>query len=160
MAFTIEEQLCSDMDIFFPCNGLFRLHVATAGGVLPEKLMNLDKILNYNAKQFRSYKQQFEYIINPNLDEIKFFKSSFHRQLYIEDFVDKARKGFVSFDKSDINDPYDKLFHVVAYPKPTSEIFFFHPKFDLREIQFSETIYQNIIDSNNTFGKINLFSNI
>jgi len=160
MAFTIEEQLSFDMDLFFPINGICHVHIATAGGILPEKLMELDNTLNYNAAQFKSYKQQFEYLINPNLDEIKFFESSYHRQLYIEDFVDKARKGFVSFDKSNIYDPYDKSFHVVAYPRNSLKLFFTHQQINLRTIPFSETIYQNIIDSNNVLGKINLFSNI
>lgn len=160
MAFTIEEQLSFDMDIFFPINGLYHLHIATAGGILPEKLMELDNTLNYNATQFKSYKQQFEYLINPNLNEIKFFESSYHRQLYIEDFADKARKGFVSFDKSNIHDPYDKSFHIVAYPKNSLELFFTHQQSNLKTIPFSETIFQNIIDSNNVLGKINLFSNI
>lgn len=188
MAFSIEDQLTADMDIFIPIenalNKIIRseksisivgeiiypfldnridvcaIHVASAGGILPERLMELDNILNGNASKFRAARQQFECKINPNLNEIKRFKSAYHRELYIEDFVDKARKGFVSFDKTDINNPGDKSFHLVAYPIWGKNQFYAVQNLGFEKISFDGIILNNIFNNPDLFKEFELFKGI
>lgn len=161
MAFSVLEQLSSDLDLYIslPIPGL-GIHVATAGGILPENIMEFDNVFNKNAETFLQITRKFEFALNPNLDELIQFKSVYHKQLYIEDFVDKAQKGFYCFDKSNIDDCYDKSFHIVAYPINLIPYFNKDYEFQLSETPYDILILENLQNSLNPFGKINLFENI
>ena len=39
------------------------------------------------------------------------------KEAYIRSFKEMARKGFVSFDRTNLFNPYDNTYHVVCYPQ-------------------------------------------
>lgn len=122
-----------DLDLFFNSSTGFLkkfknypIHVATAGGHLPDSVF-----FNQNHAIFRSelkkipISSRLEYEINPNIDEIISLKcrlsdsayESFDRESYLNDFIEYAQCGCLSFDRTNIADADSELYHLVAYPK-------------------------------------------
>jgi len=113
-----------DLDIFCELD-IFKLHFATAGGIIPHKTM-----IDPDHHRFRaSLKSKvntlsFNYKLNPALDQILAIKSeeqrfSFdgeNRALYLYDFINYAKKGLFSFDRTFISKPSNSNYHLVAYP--------------------------------------------
>lgn len=161
MAYSLIDQVTLDLDIFLksPFPHFSGIHIATAGGVLPERVAEFDIQFDQNAILFTKFERQYNYRLNPNLNEIVYFESAFNRELYIEDFIDKARKGFFTFDKSDINAPFDKFYHLVAYPLPN--ISYNKRNLLINETKIDDNIFRNIIrNQSDFFEKIELFKNI
>lgn len=108
-----------DIDWFCVINGVF-IHVASAGGSLPN-LINDDKQLRniqhqvallpdiYSEEEIEYNETAIAKVINTNVAESRIY--------YVESFAAMARKGFVSFDKTFIEDEKDNRYHLVCKPK-------------------------------------------
>lgn len=116
MAYTIEEQYGRDIDWYFKDANDNMFHVASAGGRLPDIIVENDFLNNSLHSQIQSLPLDFDYQINPNLDEIKNFETSELRQFYLEDFIEMAQKGFVSIDKTILGNFDNTIYHLVAWP--------------------------------------------
>lgn len=114
----ITDQFAYDFDWFFVDSEGQLCHVASAAGRLPTRIgrMGVEEIQNI-SRLIRLLPAQFEYEINPRLDEIKSFESNLQRTNYLEDFILFAKRGLYSFDKSKLNNFEDPHYHLVAYPK-------------------------------------------
>lgn len=108
--------LTHDIDWFCIINGVY-VHVASAGGDLPERMRDREELrqLQYNVNRA-------EYIFNENEIEYneQFLSARFQnyegRSDYIKTFTEMARKGFVSLDRTNWNNPDDNTYHIVCRP--------------------------------------------
>jgi len=113
-----------DFDLFFDI-GILKIHTATAGGYIPSRIFEdpthaifRQKLKSVNNKLF------FDYKLNPNLEEILSLKfeaqginsNNFDREAYLFDFIEYARRGVFSFDRTFISEPFNQKYHLVAYP--------------------------------------------
>lgn len=153
-----------DLDIFIFLPSL-KIHIATAGAILPDYILSLANNNYIIYDYYNTIDSKNEYLINPNLEEIVYKKeyskrNDFDEKLYLESFIKLASKGFYSFDKTNIQDPLDKKFHLVAYPINNDEKF--NDLFFLKENQlFIESAIQTILPlitdiKNNRFNPIDL----
>jgi len=114
-----------DYDLFIFQSDI-KLHIATAGAIIPRKMILLT---NNNSEIYDFYNNldtEQEFQINPNLEEIVYNKElikneRFTSEVYLNSFTKYAKKGFYSFDKTNIENPYDKKFHLVAYPQSNNK---------------------------------------
>lgn len=110
-----------DIDWFCVVNGNY-IHVASAGGLIPNEV-------NY-VERLRAIQHQvavLPYICGE--DEIDYNEQAIAnlvnlddagaRIQYIASFKEMARKGFVSFDKTNIDDRLDNHYHKVCWPRNT-----------------------------------------
>ena len=93
------------------------IHVASAGGYLPEVVNNRE-----NLRFIQDYVKKLpleEHEIIKNIKEVVSILKIPEEQLevYFESFENMAKKGFYSYDKVDINDIEDNKYILVAYPK-------------------------------------------
>lgn len=121
--------MSKDIDWFVQINNSY-VHVASAGGLLPssvndrEKLRNIQYQVNclpYLYKEedvivnFSFVRQLSSIYIDLNGAEDEVDTLYFHQ--YLESFISFARKGFISMDRTDVNDPFSNHYHVVCAPK-------------------------------------------
>jgi hypothetical protein len=104
------------MDFFFMDQDKTLIHLVTAGG-LSEKYKSIsieehDLLTNY----LLSLPHLCDVSIHPELFTTHTFANEVAKDRYVESFVSWARRGFYSFDKTDISNPEDKKFHLVAVP--------------------------------------------
>ena len=115
MAYSIIEQSSLDLDIFFKDEDKI-IHLASAGGILPKQLLNSDV---YNNRLLNTiltdYSFEFQYELNPNLVEILAINQD-ELENYTKTFIEMAKKGFYSYDKTVLGDFTDQTFHLVARP--------------------------------------------
>ena len=114
-----------DLFIFLPD---LRIHIATAGAKIPGRLIdlvgnNLDIYSHYQNSEVR-----YEVEVNPRLDEIVYSREreqnvNFTPEQYLYSFKKFASQGFYSFDKTNIGQPLDTDYHLVAYPSNLSTDF-------------------------------------
>lgn len=125
MAYSEFELRTTDLDIYFEDSNKY-IHIASAGGSLPNQLVNLDDE-NELFKESLNYDESnnFEILINPNLIELLQLDNE-GLELYTEDFARNARMGFYSYDKTNLGDFDDNQFHLVARPvsNNTSDLIF------------------------------------
>lgn len=109
-----------DLDLFFSI-GMLWGHFATAGLQVRDEIF-FDPSHNNFRMFIKNYplKKAFEYKLNPYLDDIissKYFTNpEFKLDIYLKDFIDYAKMGLFSFDRTTINSQTDPKFHLVAYP--------------------------------------------
>lgn len=115
MAYSLIEQETRDLDIFFKDN--FKLvHIATAGGQIPNQLAENDRQNEEFASEVSTLYQGFDVEVNPNLGVFENIpKDGLER--YLRDFVLMASRGFYSYDKTKLGHFGDQFFHLVARPK-------------------------------------------
>lgn len=118
MAYSKIEQRTLDLNIFFRDNEKI-IHLASAGGELPINLLNTDEYNDSFFDEIIELESEIEVDINPNLLEILGTNSEnqFNLEQYLYDFVEIAKKGIYSYDKTYIDDPESKKYHLVAKPK-------------------------------------------
>lgn len=127
-----------DIDWFVQIDHYY-IHAASAGGIVPAVIRENVKSNEVIAQAVREMPFQFEeedIIINPYLHQILHLDEqqvlfvlsacniskendpidTYIRAIYGYSFIKFARKGFVSFDKTDINDFDDPCYHWVARP--------------------------------------------
>ena len=114
-----------DIDWFFRINDIY-IHVASAGGKLPDFINNRERLrqiqkqvqsiiesiskeaLEYNDGFLNGYLERMnELMPNENMD---------WRHEYLMSFEGFARRGFISIDRTNIEDSNDSLYHVVCRP--------------------------------------------
>lgn len=123
MAYSLIEQHSRDLDIFLRDNSKF-IHFASAGGMLPERAINSDEYNNLIIEAISQDKSELEIEINPNLIELLGLNQDGLNR-YLGSFVEMAKKGFFSYDKSKLGDFEDQTFHLVAKPKqPTTNLLY------------------------------------
>ncbi|GEN76921.1 hypothetical protein [Chryseobacterium hagamense] len=110
--YTKIEQLALDIDWFFT-DKLEIGFIASAGGKLPDTIAELGNGNQILSSYFRSLPDISEVIINPKLSEI--LQTSVN-EIYLLDFINMAKKGLYSFDKTKLNDFLDTSYHLVAKP--------------------------------------------
>lgn len=117
MAYTIEDQLTRDIDWFVLDTNDKPIHVASAGGRIPDYIIKNDRLNKIILKNIRQTLEQQKIIINPNLDEIVNFESESMRFLYLRDFIFMAARGFYSYDKTVLGNFENTMYHLVAWPE-------------------------------------------
>ncbi|AQW92100.1 hypothetical protein [Elizabethkingia anophelis] len=128
MAYSLIEQHSRDLDIFLRDSNKF-IHFASAGGLLPEQAINSDEYNNLIIEAISSDTSEFEIDINPNLIELLGLNQD-SLTTYLESFIEMARKGFFSYDKSKLGDFEDQTFHLVARPRqPITDLL--HKKYNI-----------------------------
>ncbi|MDM1086708.1 hypothetical protein [Myroides odoratimimus] len=114
-----------DLDLFFQ-KGIFKIHVATAGGVLNEELINIEKQDAIRQRALISNINS-ETELNPHLNKVLEYKQSlinqggidysFETEIYARSFNGFANKDFFSFDRTVVGDSTNNEYHLVAYPR-------------------------------------------
>lgn len=123
MAYSLIEQHSRDLDIFLKDSIKF-IHFASAGGLLPERTINSDEYNNLIVEAISKDKSELEVEINPNLIELLGLNQDGLTR-YLGSFVEMAKKGFYSYDKSKLGNFEDQTFHLVAKPKqPTKNLLY------------------------------------
>ncbi|WGY71918.1 hypothetical protein KEC55_19065 [Burkholderia cepacia] len=132
-----------DFDLFFTfhCERcLTKIHIATAGDAnIPRQIFE-DHSHDKNRRILRNLPERnlFEFQINPAIREIFSLKRAlweestekdyvFDEQAYLADFIYYAQRGCFSFDRTNISDPSDNRYHLVAYPVLGTNFRFCHP---------------------------------
>ena len=115
MAYSSIEQETRDLDIFFKDSSKL-IHIATAGGQIPNQLADNDKQNEEFASEISNFEETFEVEVNPNLAEfINIPDNGLER--YLRDFILMASRGFYTYDKTKLGSFDDPFFHLVARPK-------------------------------------------
>lgn len=111
--YTESEIHTRDIDWFCVINGVY-VHTASAGGGIP------NFINDYGV--LRPSQRAAEALEDINTDEEVHINEAFLRekdvnlQQYLPSFVRMAKKGFYSFDRTNVDNPEDDHYHLVAWP--------------------------------------------
>lgn len=141
-----------DIDWFCVVNGVY-IHVASAGGIIPDvvndvrrlrTIQHLVALLPYICDEdgIEYNEQAITNMVDLNDAEA--------RAQYIESFKEMACKGFVSIDKTNIEDGADNHYHIVCRPnnhvlKPDGiDIPMVNTELSLEEWIVSETVFKNL----------------
>jgi hypothetical protein len=116
MAYSISEQISRDIDWFVLDPIDKSIHVASAGGRLPQIIADDDRTNSDILKEVRKLRPEYQFQINPNLNFIVEFESERMRELYLRDFIFMAERGFFSYDKTILGNFENDLYHLVAWP--------------------------------------------
>lgn len=113
-----------DFDLFFRahCNS-FLIHLASGGGSIASEVFSSPAHFALR-KKLKSIPEslKLEYKLSPHIEEIlenkarNFAIQKFDRQAYLSDFIEFARCGCFSFDRTYLGDSTDSQYHLVAYP--------------------------------------------
>ena len=113
-----------DLDIFDQ-GGIFKIHLATAGGHIPylKWMDSSHHEFRYKVKN-KENDLKFRSKLNPALAQILTLKSDFegtnpegfNTDAYTTDFIGYAQRGLFSFDRTFVSDTADFRYHMVAYP--------------------------------------------
>lgn len=118
-----------DFDLFFRSRyfrsrySRFLIHLASGGGTIASEVFSNPAHFSLR-KKLRSIPEslKLEYKLSPHIDEIlankarNFESQEFDRQAYLSDFIDFARCGCFSFDRTYLGNSTDNQYHLVAYP--------------------------------------------
>ncbi len=132
------EQQTLDIDWFFIADQNIAF-VASGGGKLPQsvaKSLEKNKML---ASFFRSLPVISEIIISPDLNKVVMTPIN---DQYLADFVDMAKKGLFSFDKTVLNDFSESHYHLVA--KPVNPLKFNQLPIEIKEAISESRYHENI----------------
>lgn len=121
MKYTEEYLRSRDIDWFCVINGIY-VHIASAGGLLPVEI-NDREILRNNQRIVYGLDDIFteeEIEVNRTFLSARFGNQDGGNQkteYYLESFLQMARKGFVSLDRTNLADQDDNTYHVVCKPQ-------------------------------------------
>ena len=114
MAYSDIEQYTLDLNIFFKDNKKI-IHIASGGGKLPVVLLSSDRYNDTFEKKLMQLPPKFNIKINPKLSNMLKLKDE-ELAIYLSDFIEVAKRGIYSYDKTQLGD-YDNMeFHLVAKP--------------------------------------------
>ena len=110
-----------DIDWFGIVNGVY-IHVASAGGDIPSQVNDIERLKDIHRQISLLPDIYTNEAIEYNETGIANILSQdsiglMERSQYIESFTAMARKGFVSFDRTNIGNPNDNQYHLVCKPK-------------------------------------------
>lgn len=108
-----------DIDWFCVANGVY-IHFASAGGDIPNQINDVERLRKvqnqvaslpdiYSNEEIVYNEIAITNAIGPN--------GAKERDSYIESFTAMARKGFASFDRTNLGDLEDNRYHLVCQPK-------------------------------------------
>lgn len=132
----------ADLDCFVSVSDI-KIHILSGGGKLPTDIASWDiKEYRQRLQKVSEMKDIYNVDINPFLQNIisvteeyaqnvleavlpmPFYPikgqnslQEYIRRFYAKPFVRFAQKGFFSFDKTNLENPWDTHYHLVAYPK-------------------------------------------
>lgn len=94
-------------------------HFASAGGILPEPLRErkLLRKLQRDVCLAEYLYEENEISYNEEFLRERFRNDEGARETYLITFKEMARKGFVSFDRTNLSNSDDNTYHVVCYPQ-------------------------------------------
>ena len=115
MAYLVIEQETLDLDLYLN-DPKKRIHIASGGGRIPNRIAEFDSVIEEFKETVEEMSEVEEIEVNPNLIELLNLNEN-SLQTYLESFLDKARKGFYSYDKTKLENKQDYTFHLVAKPK-------------------------------------------
>ena len=109
-----------DIDWFCIINGIF-VHIASAGGILPEEVNDREKLRKnqYLVNQMDDIFNDDQIVINWDFLHARFGNnvgSEENIMNYLESFIKMSKKGFVSLDRTHLEDPNDNTYHIVCMP--------------------------------------------
>lgn len=113
--------LSKDIDWFFKLNNQF-IHVASAGGRLPAIINDRDKLreIQYQVFNLPYIFSAEEIIINDGfINQMLSPQLNKNPQLYntyLESFINFARKGFISYDRTEVTNLMSNIYHIVCMP--------------------------------------------
>lgn len=136
MAYTLRQQITDDIDWYFLDGNFNVIHVASAGGRLPAKVAQNDRIVKSLDTFFKKAEERFDISLNENLTTYKTFETPNFiidsnvnpTDLYSEFFKKMARRGLFSYDKTDLNNFENNQHHLVARPNISFPLFMNLPK--------------------------------
>lgn len=107
-----------DIDWFCIIGDVF-CHVASAGGLIPIIINDREKQRSLQKRVFDSdfIFDEEEIVVNEDFLDQHFGDDKEARIAYMLSFMSMARKGFVSFDRTNVMDLNDQTYHIVCYPK-------------------------------------------
>lgn len=116
MKYDLNYMLTHDIDWFCVVNGSY-VHVASAGGILPEEMRDRDELrrLQYEVSQAQDLFNDDEIEYNEKFLSNRFGNGK-GREDYVRTFRDMAKKGFISMDRTNVSDPESNIYHVVCCP--------------------------------------------
>lgn len=114
--------LTRDIDWFCIVNGIF-VHLASAGGILPMSFRNRDTLrtLQHNVAMAPYLFEEEDVVDNEAFLNQRFADNRKGRESYVVSFREMARKGFVSMDRTNLQNPYDNRYHIVCMPRNLDE---------------------------------------
>lgn len=134
MAYSIIEQELRDLDIFFKDNKKC-IFLTSAGGRIPNILADNDISNEDFSSTVLSLEELYEVEINNNLVELLNLENE---TAYLEDFLLMAKRGFYCYDKTNLGNFSDTMFHLVAKPKNADKLFKSSKTENLLTISLSE----------------------
>ena len=107
-----------DIDWFCIIGDVF-CHVAPAGGMIPDSINDREKLRGLQKRVFDSdfIFDEEDIVVNEVFLNQHFGNDEEARMAYMLSFMSMARKGFVSFDRTNVMDLNDQTYHIVCYPK-------------------------------------------
>ncbi len=107
-----------DIDWFCIIGDVF-CHVASAGGMIPDVINDREKLRDLQKRVFDSdfIFQEEDIVVNEVFLDQHFGDDEEARIAYMLSFMSMSRKGFVSFDRTNVMDLNDQTYHIVSYPK-------------------------------------------
>lgn len=111
--YTESEIYTRDIDWFCAINGVY-VHVASAGGDIPNFINDFGVL--------RPGQRAAEALEDINTDDEVHINEAFLRGMnvnlehYLPSFIRMAKKGFYSFDRTNVDNPEDDHYHLVAWP--------------------------------------------
>ncbi len=116
MKYTNDYMYSKDIDWFCVINKNY-IHVASAGGILPEPINNRDKLRKIQKQVFdlpHIFTNE-EIIINQRFLNYRFDNEE-DKSNYLQSFIDMAKKGFISMDRTNLSDLDEQIYHIVCMP--------------------------------------------
>lgn len=106
-----------DIDWFCIIGDVF-CHVASAGGMIPDVINDREKLRGLQKRVFDSdfIFDEDDIVVNESFLNQHFGNDEETRTAYLHCFMSMARKGFVSFDRTNVIDLNDQTYHIVCYP--------------------------------------------
>ncbi len=111
--YTESEVHTRDIDWFCAINGVY-VHIASAGGRIPD-LLNNRRVLRPIQRAVETL-EDINTVEEVHLNEDALRRIDVNREYYLPSFLRMARKGFYSFDRTNIGNPEDNHYHLVAWP--------------------------------------------
>ena len=114
--------LTRDIDWFCIVNGIY-VHLASAGGILPMSFRDRDTLrtLQHNVAMAPYLFEEEDVVDNEAFLNQRFADNRKGRESYVVSFREMARKGFVSMDRTNLQNPYDNRYHIVCRPRNLDE---------------------------------------
>lgn len=111
--YTESEVHAKDIDWFCAINGVY-VHIASAGGHIPNGINNR-RVLRLIQRAVDAL-ADINTVDEVHINEKALNRINMNREYYLPSFIRMARKGFYSFDRTNIGNIEDNHYHLVAWP--------------------------------------------